>query len=110
MIVPVFSQEVYTTGESCLVRPETGTLVFEPGWYRVDQRMVITGTLTIETGSVTMTMQKPRPEPRNQIAPQPSPALPPDSKPPRLIRLLSWLRRQPSGRGGPPSGSPVAGL
>lgn len=104
----------FTTGESLFsFRPETGTIVFEPGWYRVDQRLGITGTICVETGSFTMTAQKsPRPDPRapRQEAPQPPPALPPDSKPPRLIRLLSWLRKQPSGRLGPPSGSPLGGL
>jgi len=53
-----------------------------------------------------------RPEPRQpkQEAPSQPTGLPTDSRPPRLVRLFSWLRRQPPGRGGPPSGSPVAGL
>ena len=110
----VREEATFTTGESMFsFRSETGTIVFEPGWYRVDQKLVITGTMSIESGSITMTMQKPpRPEPRQpkQEAPSQPTGLPTDSRPPRLVRLLSWLRRPPPGRGGPPSGSPVAGL
>ena len=110
----VCEEATFTTSESMFsIRSETGSVIFNPGWYRVDQRLVITGTMCVENGSITMTAQKsPRPEPRasRQEAPQPPPALPPDSKPPRLIRLLSWLRKQPTGRLGPPSGSPLGGL
>jgi hypothetical protein len=110
-------QATFTTGGSLItLAPKTGVLTFQPGWYRVDRTLTITGTMTIESGEVTMTraqLQKPpRPEPgqTRQDERRPSPAVPPDSKPPRLIRLLSWLRKPPQGRGGPPSGSPVAGL